>query len=86
MRKVKGKEVGDSSGRRGTAWIHCRVPNRPSEDDDNDNDGDGNGNGDGDGDDDGYDDGNDKDIDDDDNEGDVDKFNTADQDKQSGLV
>jgi len=31
VRKVKGKEVGDSSGRRGTAWIHCRVPNRPSE-------------------------------------------------------
>ena len=84
MRKVKGKEVGDSNGGRGTAWIHCRVPNRPSEDDDNDNDGDSNG--DGDGDDDGYDDGNDKDIDDDDNEGDVDKFNTADQDKQSGLV
>ena len=39
MRKVKGKDVGDSSGGRGTAWIHCRVPNRPSEDDDyNDDD------------------------------------------------
>ena len=36
MRKVKGKDVGDSSGGRGTAWIHCRVPNRTSEDDDYD--------------------------------------------------